>query len=553
MITATTWVRQGYAARYPTKYAFDEDEFNRISKLARLQLDDAKDDLADAQNGFSEENGGELENGVKVPETIKNKSKRCGPVLRLFSVLLIWSSHRRDDDDLAEYDLEHYDDDDGQDRTGEPLNMLGNVRSLVYHESNAEDPYITMQEHEESDHEREELEILQTDNLILAGRVEDEVAHLEIYVYEDEADNLYIHHDVMLPAIPLAVEWVSLPPGLDSNTRLRTGQNPGENIAAIGMMQPDIELWDIDTVDCMYPHGLLGPTAFNKERKKKKKVRKNYPNDKYHVDAVLSLASNSQHRNLLISASADTTVKLWDLNKMECAHSYNFHDGKVSSVTWNAATNADSVFLSGSYDKSVILADARDANEKPMRWTFKSDVEKVQFDPHDPHMLYVCTDDGVVQLFDSRQVAKDPKQAKSIWKLQAHDQSISSFDVNPIIPGFLVTGSNDKTVKVWNVEASGPSMVVFRDLGVGKVFSTQFAPDSNVGFRLAVAGSKNSVQIWDTSTNAAVRKIFGSRIATNGASDTVTERTIALDESGDDSEDEEDQDDKAEQGEAMED
>lgn len=49
MITATTWVPRGFAAPFPTKYQFDEDEYDRISKLANLQLEDAKEDLEEAQ------------------------------------------------------------------------------------------------------------------------------------------------------------------------------------------------------------------------------------------------------------------------------------------------------------------------------------------------------------------------------------------------------------------------------------------------------------------------------------------------------------------------
>jgi periodic tryptophan protein 1 len=49
MITATTWVPRGFAAPFPSKYVFDEDEYDRISKLAKLQLDDAKEDLEEAQ------------------------------------------------------------------------------------------------------------------------------------------------------------------------------------------------------------------------------------------------------------------------------------------------------------------------------------------------------------------------------------------------------------------------------------------------------------------------------------------------------------------------
>jgi periodic tryptophan protein 1 len=51
MITATTWVRRGVAAPFPVKYEIDEDEMNRISQLARLQLEDARQDLKDAQDG----------------------------------------------------------------------------------------------------------------------------------------------------------------------------------------------------------------------------------------------------------------------------------------------------------------------------------------------------------------------------------------------------------------------------------------------------------------------------------------------------------------------
>jgi len=45
MITATTWVPRGFAAPFPSRYQFDEDEYERISKLANLQLEDAKEEL----------------------------------------------------------------------------------------------------------------------------------------------------------------------------------------------------------------------------------------------------------------------------------------------------------------------------------------------------------------------------------------------------------------------------------------------------------------------------------------------------------------------------
>lgn len=46
---------------------------------------------------------------------------------------------------MKEYDLDHYDDDDEKE-DGEGMGMFGNVKSLAYHESNEEDPYITLKE-----------------------------------------------------------------------------------------------------------------------------------------------------------------------------------------------------------------------------------------------------------------------------------------------------------------------------------------------------------------------------------------------------------------------
>lgn len=49
MITTSTWVPRGFAAPFPQKYNFDEEEFERIASLAKLNLDDANDDLEEAR------------------------------------------------------------------------------------------------------------------------------------------------------------------------------------------------------------------------------------------------------------------------------------------------------------------------------------------------------------------------------------------------------------------------------------------------------------------------------------------------------------------------
>ncbi|KAF3061129.1 putative WD repeat-containing protein C17D11.16 [Daldinia childiae] len=530
MITTSTWVRRGFAAPFPAKYDFDEAEFDRIANLAKLQLDDAKEDLEEAQEG--EENGvsGDDDDEEKKANEPDHKSSAQNEEADAEDIDI-------DDADLKEYDLEHYDDDEDE-AEGQRMDMFGNIKSLAYYDSNKDDPYITIPDgQDEDDEDREELQILATDNLLLAAKVEDELAHLEVYVYEDEADNLYVHHDIMLPAIPLCVEWLDIPVSKNS-----VDKDSVANFVAIGTMDPDIEVWDLDTIDCMYPNAILGqgsnPQEEEKKKKKKKKSKK--ANDEYHVDAVLSLAANRKHRNLLASASADKTVKLWDLYTAKCAKSYSYHTDKVCSLAWHSVEST--VLLSGSYDRTIVAADMRAPEAKAPRWGVESDVENVRWDPHDPNFFFVSTENGIVHYHDIRNAPPNPSASKPVWTLHAHDESLSSFDINAHIPGFMATGSTDKTVKLWNIQPTGPAMVVARNLDVGRVFSTNFAPDAEVAFRLAVAGSKGTMHVWDTSTNGAVRQAFAHKIS-NKSDGEIRERLIGVeeDESSSDSEEGEDE------------
>ncbi|MBE3043299.1 hypothetical protein IMZ48_12155 [Candidatus Bathyarchaeota archaeon] len=462
---------------------------------------------------------------------------------------------KKHEEDLNEYKLDEYDDEQEDAVQGHPLSTFGNTKSLAYYENNKDDPYIVIPEGEDDEEDdKEDLQVLATDNMVLAAKVEDDLAHLVVHVYEDNESNLYVHHDIMLPAIPLCMEWLDIAVN-------KEGTKPDEraNFVAIGTMDPDIEIWDLDTVDSIYPNAVLGQGGSAQQVQDKKKSKKSKKaNDEYHIDAVLSLSANRQHRNLLASASADKTIKLWDLHTAKCAKSYSYHTDKVCSVAWNPVEST--VLLSGSYDRTVAIADMRVPDAKVPRWAVESDVETVRWNPHDPNYFFVSTEAGIVHYHDARNAPADPSETKAVWTLQAHDESVSSFDINSVIPGFMVTGSTDKTVKIWNIQPTGPSMVVSRDLDVGKVFSTTFAPDPEVAFRLAVAGSRGTMHVWDTSTNAAVRRAFAGRVAGAPAGEEKEERLVGVEEQssdssegedGDEDEDEDDSDDDAQSGDAM--
>ncbi|OZJ05953.1 hypothetical protein BZG36_01169 [Bifiguratus adelaidae] len=359
----------------------------------------------------------------------------------------------------------------------------------------------------------------------MAAKTEDDVSHLEIYVYEEAEENLYTHHDVMLPAFPLCLEW------LDFRLGRKAGLEGTGNYVAIGTFEPDIEIWDIDTVDNMYPDAILGQSN-SKETSAKKKKRSKKVNKAYHTDAVMSLSWNKLHRNILASASADTTVKLWDLSNETCVHSLHHHSDKVQSVEWHPVEST--ILLSGSYDKNIAVLDSR-ASDRVAFWKTRSDVECLRWDPHNPNYFYASMEDGLVQYFDVRNVQGTAGQSP-IFTLHAHDEPVSALDINPLVRGCIVTGSTDKTVKVWDIKDGKPSMIASRDFGVGKVFASQFCPDSP--FQLAIAGSKGKVHIWDMATNAGIRRAFeGQGIVLNVTVEEKPTVQLADDAEGESSDD----------------
>lgn len=488
----------------------------RIEAMAELNLKDAQDDLEEAE-------------GVST-EALRTDLQQ--------------------DEDLKEYDFEHYDDEEVDD-AGEPIVMFPGLTNteatyikkttVVEGEGQEEDEeveehYLELPTKEEEEEEEKELQVLPTDNLIVATRTEDDVSYLDVYVYDDGAGqldeedtdndahdrdgkrglvregNMYIHHDLMLPAFPICVEWMSFKP---------MGPNDASNVAnfaAIGTFDPTIEIWNLDSIDKAFPDAILGEeehskwSSAQKKAKKGKKSKKSSKSADCHTDAVVSLSHNRVFRNVLCSTSADTTVKLWDLTSCKVARAIDngLHGGQqVSSSAWMPA-NGDSeeggsVLLTGGYDGNLKLSDVRVedviATAKTYACGAGEEVESAQW-MGDDKVLAGC-DSGNVYCFDIRQ------ESKPLWTLHAHDSGITTLASNNFCAGLVATGAmKEREMKVWNVKEGKPSLVLKKDFGCGNVLTSGFANDLEIAGHLVVGGTSPGLKLWDAFSNKTVAGAF---------------------------------------------
>nr|XP_022920586.1 periodic tryptophan protein 1 homolog [Onthophagus taurus] len=330
------------------------------------------------------------------------------------------------------------------------------------------------------DSDKEDDLIKKDDNLVLVGRVEGDAGVLEVYVYNESEGSLYVHHDFLLPAFPLAIEWLDHEPG----------QAPG-NYCAIGSMNPVIDIWDLDIINCLEPAYSLGQPA---------KRKKNQPHIG-HKDAVLALSWNKNFHHILASGSADNLVMLWDIDQCEPSVIIKSFLKQVQCMEWHKLEAQ--TLLAGSSDKTARVFDCRNP-ETHQTWVLKGEAEKVYWNPLEPFVFFAGTDNGFVQCFDCRK--------GELWEIEAHSEEISGLVISSQCPGMLLTTSSDGLLKTWDFkDKDKPILVHEKDLKLGKVLSLDISPNSP--FTVAAGGDKksNNFKVLDLLSIDTVKHVFGSR------------------------------------------
>ncbi|KAG8138218.1 hypothetical protein E2320_004132 [Naja naja] len=336
-VTCVAWVPQGVAKETPDKVQLDKEELKRLITEAKERLQVEDDDDGDDDGGGQEETSGAMD---VADDEVASSAPKDEDIDKL------------DDDELAEYDLDNYD----EENTG--TEGIGEIfAGLAVYGTNENDPYITIKDTDQ--YEKEDFVIKSNDSLVVCGRVDKDHCSLEVHVYNHEEDSFYVHHDLILSAYPLSVEWMNF--------------DPNPNNSAVDSLEPVFSL------------------GHKKAKAKKKKLKKNLSKEDHqgHTDAVLDLSWNKHLRSVLASASADHSVILWDMSRGTTAATLSHHTDKVQTLQFHPFETQ--TLISGSYDKSAILYDCRSPQDNHRTWRFSGQVERVTWNHFSPHHFLVST------------------------------------------------------------------------------------------------------------------------------------------------------------------
>ncbi|VEU39745.1 unnamed protein product [Pseudo-nitzschia multistriata] len=530
MISSLEWVPAGVADPSPKKYEFSQAELELIHMMEKHNVEDTKEIKAHQEIRTEKEKSKIMEENtlpadLRMDEYSSDEGEDEATRGAAIGRLLVENDEieepepknvsRESDgvsDDESDGDSEDDDLDDVPDtREFMPVDLDG-LNSIGFSQVGTNAPTYMEDFEDDDDSDAEDIQIRGSDAVIVVAKTEEEFAALEVHVYEQLTGNLFVHHDIPLPAFPLCLSHGDIGP---------TGS--AGNFCAVGTFGPGIEIWNLDVMNALEPSCVLGgeDTSMADDimrlnmmgASEKKHSNTLSPQGRSlkpgsHTDAVMALSWNKVHRQVIASGSADCTVKLWDVTQAQSdkanAATLKHHEDKVQSVLWHPKEGT--LLATGSYDRTVGLVDAR-STENVKTVKIPGDCESLAWDPFNPQYLSAASEDGTVTCWDVRKFStKTP-----LWSIVASEfGGVSDLAYNTHVPGMMATSSVDKTVTIWDTATQSPTAKMNKDMKVGKLFTLKFYP--SLPWLMGCAGGSKEMAIWDMSQDDTIQKCFGDRI-----------------------------------------
>lgn len=208
-----------------------------------------------------------------------------------------------------------------------------------------------------------------------------------------------------------------------------------------------------------------------------------------HTGAVRNIAASPDGKYLL-SASADKSVRLWEIETGRHVYSFEGHTQPVLSV---AFSQDGTTALSGGFDNAMRLWDTHSGQELRCFQGHTDGVHAVAFSPDGKHAASGGLDHTIrLWRLDT---------GEEVHCFRGHRAGILSVVFLPE-GKHLVSGSNDGTARLWDIVA-GKELRRFEG-HTHEVMGVALSPDAQ---RIATASHDGTVRIWDIASGHELHRL----------------------------------------------
>jgi len=214
-------------------------------------------------------------------------------------------------------------------------------------------------------------------------------------------------------------------------------------------------------------------------------------------DGVYDTAWSEENEFVVATAQGDGTIKLFDMNHLTGPiASMEEHKSEVYGVDWNL--NMRHLLASASWDFSVKVWDSQKLCSVRTYRAHQAVAYASIWSPHKPATLASVAGDGRLNIYDVGVPGDGP-----VNSVVAHQYEVLTVDWSKYNEFQLVTGSVDKTLRVWDTRnPSLPTATLFgHQLAVRRIKCHPH--QANI---VLSASYDMGVNVWDLSINQLVQR-----------------------------------------------
>jgi eukaryotic-like serine/threonine-protein kinase len=208
--------------------------------------------------------------------------------------------------------------------------------------------------------------------------------------------------------------------------------------------------------------------------------------------AIVESAAFSPDGKIIVTASDDKTIRLWDAATSRQILLLNGHTGRVNFAQFSPDGGR---LVSASADKSVRIWDAATGREALLLSGHAGTVNSARFSP-DGSRVVSASGDQTARIWDTT-------TGREMTVLKGHSARVNSAVFSPDGRS-VATASWDNSARIWDA-ATGRVMTVLSGHS-GHVNCAAFSPD---GRRIATASADKSARIWDVATGRELMRLSG--------------------------------------------